>query len=108
MAKTIDFDKFKTKAQKVTVEPSRKQPNVSNDELKKMFYAAEDKWYTLEDLNEIIGGVIAVNVDNPKRTPINSRYLKRMSDLTGDIWRQQTAILNGTRLVRFIRPEKKK
>jgi len=108
MAKTIDFDKFKTKAQKVNVEPSRKQPRISDDELKKMFYASEDKWYTLEDLNEIIGEVITVTVDNPKRTPINSRYLKRMYELTGDIWRQQTATLNGKRMVRFIRPEKKK
>jgi hypothetical protein len=108
MNKSIDFDKFRTKAQKVTVEPSRKKPNISDDDIKKMFYAAEDKWYTLEDLNEIIGEVITVTVNNPKRTPINSRYLKRMSNLTDEIWRQQTAISDGKRLVRFTRVGKKK
>jgi hypothetical protein len=107
MSKDIDWDKFKTKAQKIDLEPSKKEPKISNDELIKMFNLAENNWYTLDDLKEMIGKKITVTVDNPKRTPINSRYFNRMYKLTGEKWTQETAMLNGKRYVRFIKVKEK-
>lgn len=65
---------------------------ISDEELVAIFKQIRDKWYYVEDLKGALHGLMTVNTDNPKRTPINSSYLRRLRRLTGYKWRQKRAI----------------
>jgi hypothetical protein len=115
MSDNIDFTELKARAYRgKDIIASKRQPDISNEELKQFFDTVKDEWYLVEDLKELLKGKITVNVDNPKRTPINSRYLTRMHDIvkkeTGkeENWRQHTAILRAKRYVKFSISDKKK
>jgi len=102
MNNPINLDKLRASEFKGEFEQSKKKPNISDEHIKEMFYAAKDKWYTTEKLKELIGEVITVTVNDEKRSPINTRYLKRMTELTGERWRQRTGkTTDGKRMVMF-------
>ena len=69
-----------------SVNPRQK---ISDEDLVAIFGKIKGKWYRAEDLREALDGLITVNTKDPKRTPINSSYLRRLRGLTGHRWRQK-------------------
>lgn len=72
-----------------SVNPRQK---TSDEDLIAIFNKIKGKWYRIEDLQEALDGLITVNIHDPKRTPINSSYLRRMRRLTGYKWRQKRGV----------------
>src|SRR3989304_6902556 len=72
-----------------SVNPRQK---ISDEDLVAIFSKIKGKWYRAEDLREALEGLITVNTKDPKRTPINSSYLRRLRQLTGYKWRQKRGI----------------
>ncbi len=69
-----------------SVNPRQK---ISDEDLVAIFSKIKGKWYRADDLREALDGLITVNTKEPKRTPINSSYLRRLRGLTGHRWRQK-------------------
>ncbi len=81
-----------------SVNPRQK---VSDEELLAIFSKIKGKWYRIEDIKEALSGLVTVNAVDPKRTPINSSYLRRLRNLTGKKWRQKRGVdANGRVLVK--------
>ncbi|MEE9237907.1 MAG: hypothetical protein V3U52_09000 [Thermoplasmata archaeon] len=72
---------------------------VTDEELEAILRQIKGKWFYVEDLKEALEGLVPVTTDNPKRTPINSSYLRRMKALTGQKWRQKRAVDDGGRIL---------
>jgi len=72
-----------------SVNPRQK---VSDEDLVTIFNKVKGKWYRADDLKEALEGLVTVNVKDPKRTPINSSYLRRLRHLTGYKWRQKRGV----------------
>ena len=72
-----------------SVNPRQK---ISDEELVAIFTKIKGKWYRAEDLREALEGLITVSTKDPKRTPINSSYLRRLRRLTGHKWRQKRGV----------------
>ena len=72
---------------------------VSDEELVAIFKQVRGKWIYVEDLKEALTGLIPVNTGNPKRTPINSSYLRRLRRLSGQRWRQKRAVDDSGRVL---------
>lgn len=71
------------------VKSTNPRQKVSDEELVAIFNQVKGKWLRVNDLREALAGLITVNTRNPKRTPINSAYLRRLRNLTGHKWRQK-------------------
>jgi len=69
-----------------SVNPRQK---ISDEDLVAFFSKIRGKWYRADDLREALDGLVTVNTKDPKRTPINSSYLRRLRGLTGHRWRQK-------------------
>lgn len=65
---------------------------ISDEDLIAIFTKIKGKWYRADDLREALEGLITVNTKDPKRTPINSSYLRRLRRLTGHRWRQKRGV----------------
>ena len=65
---------------------------VSDEELIAIFQQIKGKWYYVDDLKNAMDGLMTINTDNPKRTPVSSSYLRRLRNLTGKKWRQKRAV----------------
>lgn len=74
------------------VTPINPKQKINDEDLIALFSAIQNKWYNVEVLQEILDGHVTVNTDNPKRTPIGSNYLRRLTKLTGKKWRQKRAL----------------
>lgn len=82
-----------------SVNPRQK---VSDEELLAIFSKIKGKWYRIEDLKEALQGLVTVSTGDLKRTPINSSYLRRLRNLTGNKWRQKRGVdANGRVLVKI-------
>lgn len=77
---------------KGTVKSLNPRQKVSDEELIAIFQQIKGKWYYVQDLREAMDGLMTINTNNPKRTPVNSSYLRRMRNLTGKKWRQKRAV----------------
>jgi hypothetical protein len=109
MPHRIDLDKLSFQKYEGVVIPSRKRQKINDEDLLATFNRLKGHWYLVEDLNRLIGETIPVNVANAKRTPISSGYLKRLTKLTGERWRQKTgSTLDGKRVVKVYVPSKPK
>ncbi len=104
-AATIAFDRARlqllaSKAYKGSVRPTRRRQRVSDEDLVAIFSALRDKWFEPGILKREIGMLVPINDDDPKRSVFGSNYIRRVSDLTGQRWRQKTGIgVDGKRLV---------
>ena len=74
------------------VKSTNPRQRVSDEELVAIFSQAKGKWLRIDDFREALAGLITVNTSNPKRTPINSAYLRRLRNLTGHKWRQKRGV----------------
>ena len=109
MSSQLDFGKLASHKYEGAIVPSRKLQKVTDEDLLELFNRLKGNWYLVDDLQKIIGGVIPVNTQNPKRSPIGSGYLKRLTKLTGEKWRQKTgATPDGKRLVKVFTVSKTK
>lgn len=77
---------------KGTVKSLNPRQKVSDEELIALFQQIKGKWYYVQDLKDVMEGLMTINTDNPKRTPISSSYLRRLRNLTGKKWRQKRAV----------------
>lgn len=74
------------------VKSTNPRQKVSDEELIAIFNQMKGKWHRVEDLREALAGLITINSRDPKRTPINSAYLRRLRHLTGNRWRQKRGV----------------
>lgn len=77
---------------KGTVKSLNPRQKVSDEELIAIFQQIKGRWFYVVDLEKAMDGLMTINTGNPKRTPINSSYLRRMRNLTGKKWRQKRAV----------------
>jgi hypothetical protein len=109
MLSRVDLDKLASRAYEGTVVPSRRLQKITDEDLQEIFNRIKGHWYLAEDLQGLIGEVVPVNVTNMKRTPISSGYLKRLTRLTGERWRQKTGSTpDGKRLIKVYSAGKSK
>lgn len=77
---------------KGTVKSLNPRQKISDEELIAIFKQIKGKWYYVQDLKDVMEGLMTINTNNPKRTPISSSYLRRLRNLTGKKWRQKRAV----------------
>ena len=83
------------------VRSANPREKISDEDLQTIFNRIKAKWYRIEDLKEALDGLVTVNTRDPKRSPINSSYLRRLRRLTGYKWRQKRGVdANGRTLVK--------
>src|SRR2546422_6116275 len=72
-----------------SVNPRQK---ISDEDLVTIFSKIKGRWYRADDLRDALDGLIIVNTKDPKRTPVNSSFLRRLRGLTGHRWRQKRGV----------------
>ncbi|MEE9600150.1 MAG: hypothetical protein V3W22_00415 [Thermoplasmata archaeon] len=88
---------LKGKDHKGVVRSLNPRQKISDEELLALFGEIKGKWFYIDDLKDVFDGLIKINTDDPKRTPINSSYFRRLRRLTGRKWRQKRGVDEGGR-----------
>ncbi len=83
---------LKGKDHKGVVRSLNPRQKISDEELIALFGEIKGKWFYVDDLKKVFDGLIKINTGDPKRTPINSSYFRRLRRLTGRKWRQKRGI----------------
>ncbi len=83
---------LKGKDHKGIVRSLNPRQKISDEELIALFGEIKGKWFYVDDLKEVFEGLIKINTEDPKRTPIKSSYFRRLQRLTGRKWRQKRGV----------------
>ena len=84
------------------VRPVRRKQRITDEDLLEIFETIIGKWFDVEVLARSVGNLVPVNDSNPKRSAFSSSYLKRLSKITGQRWRQKSGLGDGgKRLVKI-------